>query len=65
MTTFDADGLSQFTASLNNIGTISLDNFVNAFGDAGDKASSVAKFTFIDNMINKVKWQKAEVGECW
>lgn len=63
MTTFDADGLSQFTASLNNIGTISLDNFVNAFGDAGDKASSVIT-TFIDNMINKVngrkqKWENA------
>lgn len=63
MTTFDADGLSQFTASLNNIGTISLDNFVSAFGDAGDKASSVIT-TFIDNMINKVngrkqKWENA------
>lgn len=63
MTIFDADGLSQFTASLNNIGTISLDNFVNAFGDAGDKASSVIT-TFIDNMINKVngrkqKWENA------
>lgn len=63
MTTFDADGLSQFTASLNDIGTISLDNFVNAFGDAGDKASSVIT-TFIDNMINKVngrkqKWENA------
>ncbi len=63
MTTFDADGLSQFTASLNNIGTISLDNFVNAFGDAGDKASSIIT-TFIDNMINKVngrkqKWENA------
>ena len=63
MTTFDADGLSQFTASLNNIGTISLDNFVNAFGDAGDKASSVIT-KFIDNMIGKVdgkkwKWENA------
>ena len=63
MTTFDASGLSQFTASLNNIGTISLDNFVSAFGDAGDKASSVIT-TFIDNMINKVngrkqKWENA------
>lgn len=63
MTTFDADGLSQFTASLNNIGTISLDNFVNAFGDAGDKASSIIT-KFIDNMIGKVdgkklKWENA------
>ena len=63
MTTFDAAGLSQFTASLNNIGTISLDNFVNAFGDAGDKASSVIT-KFIDNMIGKVdgkkrKWENA------
>lgn len=63
MTTFNADGLTQFTSSLNNIGTISLDNFVNAFGDAGNKASSVIT-TFIDNMINKVdgrkqKWENA------
>lgn len=63
MTTFNADGLTQFTSSLNNIGTISLDNFVSAFGDAGDKASSVIT-TFIDNMINKVdgrkqKWENA------
>ena len=63
MTTFDASGLSQFTASLNNIGTISLDNFVSAFGDAGEKSSSVIT-TFIDNMISKVdgrkqKWETA------
>lgn len=63
MTTFDASGLSQFTASLNNIGTISLDNFVSAFGDAGEKSSSVIT-TFIDNMIGKVdgrkqKWETA------
>ena len=63
MTTFNADGLTQFTSSINNIGTISLDNFVSAFGDAGDKASSVIT-TFIDNMINKVdgrkqKWENA------
>lgn len=57
MTTFDASGLSQFTASLNNIGTISLDNFVSAFGDAGDKASSVIT-KFIDNMISKVDGRK-------
>lgn len=63
MTTFDASGLSQFTASLNNIGTISLDNFVSAFGDAEEKSSSVIT-TFIDNMISKVdgrkqKWETA------
>lgn len=57
MTSFDASGLSQFTASLNNIGTISLDNFVSAFGDAGEKASSVIT-TFIDNMIGKVDGRK-------
>lgn len=57
MTTFDASGLSQFTASLNNIGTISLDNFVSAFGDAGENASSVIT-TFIDNMIGKVDGRK-------
>jgi tape measure domain-containing protein len=57
MTSFDASGLSQFTASLNNIGTISLDNFVSAFGDAGEKASSVIT-TFIDNMVGKVDGRK-------
>ena len=57
MTSFDASGLSQLTASLNNIGTISLDNFVSAFGDAGEKASSVIT-TFIDNMIGKVDGRK-------
>lgn len=57
MTSFDASGLSQFTASLDNIGTISLDNFVSAFGDAGEKASSVIT-TFIDNMIGKVDGRK-------
>lgn len=45
------------TISLNNIGTISLDNFVSAFGDAGEKASSVIT-TFIDNMIGKVDGRK-------
>lgn len=57
MTSFDASGLSQFTASLNDIGTISLDNFVSAFGDAGEKASSVIT-TFIDNMVGKVDGRK-------
>lgn len=57
MTSFDASGLSQFTASLDNIGTISLDNFVSAFSDAGEKASSVIT-TFIDNMIGKVDGRK-------
>lgn len=57
MTSFDASGLSQFTASLNNIGTISLDNFASAFGDAGEKASSVIT-TFIDNMVGKVDGRK-------